>query len=53
MDKDVIKFKTNAKLFFILVFVWSIAFWSLTTVLGGIDQFPGSILLEFTGNNIT
>ena len=49
MDKDVIKFKTNAKLFFILVFVWSIAFWSLTTVLGGIDQFPGSILFYLGG----
>lgn len=49
MDKDLIKFRTNAKLFFLLVFVWSITFWSLTTVFGGINQLPGSILFYLGG----
>ena len=49
MDKNIVNFKTNAKMYFILVFVWSIAFWILTTLFGGINQFPGSILFYIGG----
>lgn len=49
MDKNLIGFKTNAKIYFIFVFVWSIVFWLLTTFFGGINQFPGSILFYIGG----
>lgn len=39
-----VKLRTRARIFFILAFGWSILFWTLSEVLGGIDQFPGSIL---------
>lgn len=49
MDNNLISYKTNAKMYFILVFVWSIVFWILTTLFGGINQFPGSILFYIGG----
>lgn len=49
LDKNLIRFKTNAKMYFIFVFVWSVVFWILTTLLGGINQFPGSILFYIGG----
>ncbi len=36
--------RAKARAFFLLTFAWSLLFWSLTVVLGGIDQLPGSIL---------
>lgn len=48
MSKNLIDFKTNARHYFIFVFVWSILFWLLATLFGGVDQFPGSILF-YTG----
>ncbi|HSG45248.1 MAG TPA: type II CAAX endopeptidase family protein [Anaerolineales bacterium] len=38
------KFRTNAVFFFLFTFGWSLLFWYLTVVFGGIDQSPGSIL---------
>ena len=49
MDKNIIGFKANAKIYFIFVFLWSTAFWILTTLFGGINQFPGSILFYIGG----
>ena len=49
MDNQLIRFKSNARHFFIFVFVWSIVFWSLATLFGGIDQFPGSLLFYVGG----
>lgn len=44
MEAETIQPRTKAGLFFIIAFGWSLAFWGLTVVLGGIDNFPGSIL---------
>ncbi len=39
-----VQLRTKAVFFFSLTFGWSLVFWLLTVLLGGIDQFPGSIL---------
>ena len=44
MTNEVLPLRTKAGLFFSLTFGWSLFFWFLTVTLGGIDQFPGSIL---------
>ena len=44
MNTEKLQPRTNASLFFILAFGWSIVFWTLTVALGGINQMPGSIL---------
>lgn len=44
MKNDPHQPRTKARSFFLFTFGWSLVFWSLTVVLGGIDQFPGSIL---------
>ena len=36
--------KTTARFYFIFTFGWSVFFWMLTIILGGIKDFPGSIL---------
>lgn len=41
--------RTGAGIFFAFTFGWSILFWSLTIILGGIEQFPGSILMYAGG----
>jgi len=38
------KLRTSAVFFFLFTFGWSLVFWFLTVALGGINQFPGSIL---------
>lgn len=43
------KIRTSSSFYFILAFGWSLIFWTLTVVLGGINQFPGSILQYFGG----
>ena len=44
MKNDSHQPRTKALSFFLFTFGWSLSFWYLTVVLGGIDQFPGSIL---------
>ena len=44
MENDSYQPRTKALSFFLFTFGWSLVFWFLTVVLGGIDQFPGSIL---------
>lgn len=39
-----IQLGTKARYFFFFTFGWSLLFWLLTVVLGGINEFPGSIL---------
>ncbi|MEM7133610.1 MAG: CPBP family intramembrane glutamic endopeptidase [Chloroflexota bacterium] len=41
--------RTKANFFFLFAFIWSFFFWTLTILLGGISQFPGSILQYFGG----
>lgn len=41
--------RTKSGLFFVIAFGWSFIFWFLTVLLGGINQFPGSILQYFGG----
>lgn len=41
--------RTKALSFFLFTFGWSLVFWFLTVVLGGINQFPGSILQYIGG----
>lgn len=44
-----IRFRANELFFFTVAFGWSLVFWFITVVLGGINQFPGSILQYFGG----
>ena len=44
MNKPLESPKTTARFFFIFTFGWSLLFWVLTILLGGIKDFPGSIL---------
>jgi len=44
LTTDPLQLHTKAGFFFILTFGWSLVFWLLTVALGGINQFPGSIL---------
>ncbi len=42
-------YKLSAKTYFIFAFSWSILFWFATVYFGGIEQFPGSLLLYVGG----
>ena len=39
-----LQLRTKAWFYFLFTFGWSLLFWFLTVILGGIDQYPGSIL---------
>jgi membrane protease YdiL (CAAX protease family) len=41
--------KVSALAYFIFAFSWSCLFWLATVALGGIERFPGSLLLYFGG----
>jgi hypothetical protein len=47
--KNVEQTKIPAWIFFVVTFSWSYLFWIATDLLGGIDQFPGSLLLYVAG----
>ena len=44
MTVESFQLRTKPGFFFILTFGWSLVFWILTVVSGGIERFPGSIL---------
>ena len=44
MKTELLHLRSKAGLFFVLAFGWSLVFWFLTVILGGISQVPGSIL---------
>lgn len=49
MSDQKVEFHTKAGFFFIFTFSWSLVFWFLTVISGGIRVFPGSILQYFGG----
>ena len=44
-----LQLRTKSGMFFLFTFGWSLVFWFLTVIFGGIDQFPGSILQYIGG----